>query len=397
MRLNLIGGYGKLLTAAVTELTGIVESMHGTIAAGKPAFGAPPATRTRGTTRFVYERIRQVTQLVGEAVELLPAEALSDGAGSPSTVNDAVAAVLCGVCGDYLAESGSPLAIAMELRHGGRALGLEREALRAALPGAGSKVLVMVHGLSMNDTFWSQKGHDHGAALAADLGYTVLYLRYNSGLHISTNGRAFAAVLEELVGAWPAPITELSIVGHSLGGLVTRSAGHYAAAAGHTWPGHLQQVAFLGSPHHGAPLERVGNLVHQLADVSAYTSPLGKLGTLRCACITDLRHGYLRDEDWAGRDRFAPCAPPVSTVPLLPHVRYYALAGTLGDSRDGAAAGLFGDGMVQVDSSLGIHEVPALHLGIPPERQWVGTKLGHIELLHRRDVYEALRGFLAGA
>src|SRR5208282_1045482 len=106
----------------------------------------------------------------------------------------------------YLLETGNPLALDMRFCQGGRPLELEKEALRAALPGAGGKVLVLVHGSSMSDLGWNRAGHDHGAALAHDLGYTPIYLRYNSGLHISTNGRSFDGLLERLVNEWPVPI-----------------------------------------------------------------------------------------------------------------------------------------------------------------------------------------------
>ena len=105
---------------------------------------------------------------------------------------EALLAALNGVLGDYLAAPSNPLAITMHLRRGGVALPLEREPLAAAIPDAGGKLLVLVHGLCMNDLQWRRKGHDHGAALARDLGYTPVYLHYNSGLHVSTNGRAFA-------------------------------------------------------------------------------------------------------------------------------------------------------------------------------------------------------------
>ena len=58
----------------------------------------------------------------------------------------------------------------------------------------------------MNDLQWSRDGHDHGTALAADLGYTPLYLHYNTGEHISTNGRRLANLLESLVQEWPQPV-----------------------------------------------------------------------------------------------------------------------------------------------------------------------------------------------
>src|SRR5439155_25889866 len=139
-----------------------------------------------------------------------------------------VIAALNGVLGDHLAAQETPLAIETHWRCGGQALPLSRVALAAALPQASDKHVVLVHGLCMNDLQWQREGHDHGAALARDLGYTPLYLHYNSGLHISENGRQFAQLLETLIAHWPSPVEELVIVGHSMCGLVARSAWHYA-------------------------------------------------------------------------------------------------------------------------------------------------------------------------
>ena len=219
---------------------------------------------------------------------------------------EALLAALNGVLGDYLAASNKPLAIAMHLRRGGIALPMEREALAAAIPQAGSKIVVLLHGLCMSDLQWKRHGHDHGAALANDLGYTAVYLHYNSGLHISSNGRAFAELLESLVERWPVPVTELALVGHSMGGLVARSACHYGKLAHHAWLGHLAKAVFVGTPHHGAPLERGGNWVDLLLGTTPYSAPLARLGKIRSAGITDLRFGYLLDKDWKRRDRFAP-------------------------------------------------------------------------------------------
>jgi pimeloyl-ACP methyl ester carboxylesterase len=139
------------------------------------------------------------------------------------------------VLGDYLAASANPLAITMCMRCRGITLPLECQPLAAAIPHADGKLLVLLHGLCMNDLQWMRNGHDHGAALGRDLGYTPVYLHYNSGLHISTNGRALAEQLEALVRVWPVPLTELVLVGHSMGGLVARSACHYGALARHKW------------------------------------------------------------------------------------------------------------------------------------------------------------------
>ena len=104
------------------------------------------------------------------------------------------------------------------MRNQGRNIDLNRKALTEALPHANGKLLILIHGLCMNDQQWLRNGHDHGRELAIRLGYTPLYLRYNSGLHISTNGAALSSLLESLVEQWPVPIEELVLLGHSMGG-----------------------------------------------------------------------------------------------------------------------------------------------------------------------------------
>ena len=152
------------------------------------------------------------------------------------------------------------------------------QALTAAFPQAGSKLAVLAHGLCLNDLHWNRAGHDHGAVLARELGYTPLYLHYNSGLHTSINGRTLAVLLEVLLEQWPHRIEDLVIVAHSMGGLVARSACHYGAAAGHGWPRRLTKLAFLGTPHHGAPLERSGNWVTVILDATPYAAPVRPAG-----------------------------------------------------------------------------------------------------------------------
>jgi pimeloyl-ACP methyl ester carboxylesterase len=317
--------------------------------------------------------------------------ATGDGVTSPE--REAVIGALNGVLGDHLAATGNPLAIPMQLRRDGQPLTLARGALAAAIPQATSKLLVLVHGLCTNDLRWSRKGHDHGAALARDLGYTPVYLRYNSGLHVSTNGWAFAEALESLVDAWPVPLDELTIVAHSMGGLVTRSAQHQAAAAGHSWLRHLRNIAFLGTPHHGAPLERGGNWVDVVLGITSYTAPLCRLGQIRSAGITDLRHGNLLDEDWRGRDRFARARDVRRPVPLPAGVRCLAIAATTTTS-ERVPANLVGDGMVRVDSCLGRHPDPSRTLDFADDCRWIARGVNHLGLLSDPAVYERLRGWL---
>jgi len=185
-----------------------------------------------------------------------------------------VLSALNGVLGDHLEASTNTLAIPMQLRREGEPLDLTRDGLR----GVTGRVLLIVHGLCMNDLQWRRNGHDHGAALAADGGFTPVYVRYNSGLHISANGQALAEQIEALVRAWPVPIDELVIVAHSMGGLVARSACHYGALARHDWLQNLHQIVFLGTPHQGAPLERGGNWTDLILGSSPYTIAFARLG-----------------------------------------------------------------------------------------------------------------------
>jgi hypothetical protein len=391
-------GFARLATQAAAGLADLVEAMHHTV--GRP-FGAgsrQTAGRMRGLTGLVYKSVRGVTHLVGGGLDALLAQLRPTLAGRASSPQrEAVLAALNGVLGDYLVASDNPLAIPMSLRREGRALVLERQALAAAIPQAGRRLAVLVHGLCLNDLQWNRDGHDHGTVLARELGYTPLYLHYNSGLHTSTNGRALAALLEALVEQWPHRVDELVIVAHSMGGLVARSAWHYGAAAGHRWPRRLRKLAFLGTPHHGAPLERGGNWVDVILDATPYAAPFARLGKIRSAGITDLRYGNVLDEHWQGRDRFARARDSRRSVPLPEGVRCYAMAATTGKKRGDLRDRLLGDGLVPVNSALGRHDESHRSLGIPQSRQWIGYGMSHLDLLGRTEVSDQLRRWFASA
>jgi pimeloyl-ACP methyl ester carboxylesterase len=384
-------GATRLAVEATRGITALVEKMHVTIASGPPLLGQPLATPARLVTKPVYASIRGITRLVGTSLDLALAQlAPLIKASAPGNPSEVVLGVVNGVLGDYLQETANPLAIEMQLRQAGTPLELTSDALRAAIPAATSKLVVLIHGSCMTDTQFTRAGHDHGAALARDLGYTPLYVLYNSGLHISTNGRALAAMLEELVSAWPVAIDELVLLGHSMGGLVARSAIHVGGET--SWQRHLRALITLGTPHHGAPLERGGNWIDRLLDLSPYTAPLGGLGRIRSAGVTDLRFGNVLDEHWHGRDRFAHGADPRSPCALPAGVRCYAIAGTLSTE---TGPRLRSDGMVPVDSALGIHARPELCVGFPDEQRFIALGTGHVDLLGAPAVYTTIRDWLA--
>ncbi|MCW5650991.1 MAG: alpha/beta hydrolase [Ramlibacter sp.] len=392
-------GAARLATDATLGLADLVEAMHERIAR-LPLRGAASAEpRTRGLTGLVYKTVRGVTRVAGGSVDALltvlaPALAPVLPQGEPAPEREAVLAALNGVLGDYLVSTGNPLATPMTLRREGQALELKRAALAAQLPRANGRLLVLVHGLCMNDRQWLREGHDHGAALARDLGFTSLYLHYNTGLHISLNGRALARQLEQLLEQWPHALQRLALLGHSMGGLVLRSAWHHGQQAGHRWPGQVDDMVFLGSPHHGAPLEQAGHWVDRVLGAAPYAAPFARLGKLRSAGITDLRHGNLVDEDWLGRDRFARGPDRRQPVPLPPGVRCYTMAASIGDGPQDLQGRLLGDGLVPLDSALGRHADAARTLAFAASHQWVGHGINHLALLNRPEVYAPLRRWL---
>jgi pimeloyl-ACP methyl ester carboxylesterase len=375
-------GASRLAVEATRGVTALVEAVHLRIAGGPDILGRPLAGPIGALSGLVYGSIRGVTTLVGMGIDaaLAPLGPLI-GRSAPGAQREAVLAALNGVLGDYLDATGNPLAIQMRLRRDGHPLELTRQELNAALPAAGSKLLVFVHGSSMSDLQWRRHGRDFAGALAQQLGYTAIFLHYNSGLHVSTNGRAFAALLETAFEQWPAPLDEIAIVGHSMGGLVTRSACHAAVVAGHRWMAKLRKLVFLGTPHHGAALERYGSWVDAALGISSYSAPFARLGKIRSAGVTDLRFGNVLDEDWEGRDRFQLGRDARRPLPLPDGVECFAMAARA-------------DALVSVDSALGRHARPELTLAFPAAHQWVAA-VTHLDLLGHPEVYEVLERWLS--
>ncbi len=351
-------GASRLAIDLTTGLTDLVEAMHAEI--GRLP-GTAPRDNTRGLTGLVYRSVRGVTRLVGGGLDASLA-ALAPLLGQAESARaDAVVAALNGVLGDHLEASANPLALAMSLR---------------PLAGAAdAPPLVFLHGLCMNETQWRRDGADFPTALAG-LGYRALGLRYNSGRPVWRNGAALADLLDDL----PGPLT---LVGHSMGGLVARSAIAQAQARGLAWPARVQRLVTLGTPHHGAPLERGGQQLQQLLAFSAYSRPLALLAGRRSAGIRDLRHGSLLEAD-AGK---------CSRVPLPAGVACFAAAATLSKASARPPAHWLGDGLVPVASALGRHREAARRLAFADTALF--PALGHLALQTDAAVLAQLRAWLA--
>ena len=393
-------GASRLLVDAATGVTDLVEAMHATISGLAGLVPGSSNRRTRGITGFVYRCVGGGIRLVGAGIEqtLVPLTAWQQAGQEPwqSPAQRAAAlGVINGVLGDHLAATGNPLAVSMGLQQGRTRLELRHAALREALPGASARILVQAHGLCMHPGHWERAGRDEVASAGARLGYTPLQLHYNTGLHIAANGRALAALLETLLEQWPVEVREIAIVGHSMGGLVARSAHHYGSLAGHAWPQRLKKLVFLGTPHHGSPLERVGNALDMLLGLSPYTRPFTRLGRVRSHGITDLRFGILLEQDWAARDRYAPMRKdPRTPLPLPAGVACYTAAALHADDHAAPSARLLGDGLVPLASALGEHEDARFMLDFPPDRRWVGAGLSHFDLVSHPRLLARLEGWL---
>ena len=391
LRVTDLRGVARLATQATTGVTHITEGVHQSVLGTMGLPGGKEVGRTRGLTGLVYQGIRGVTRLVDVSLQaaLLRLEPfLERGANAAlSPEREAVLSALNGVMGDRLAEDGNPLALTMELRQQGRVIDLA--ALRASGQATG-KVLLLVHGQCMNDLQWLRAGHDHGAHLAQALGYTPVYVRYNTGLHTSINGGELAGRIEALLADWPVPVQELNVLVHSMGGLVVRSAVQQAVQGGLQWPGRLRKLVFLGTPHHGAPLERAGNWVDVILGSTPWSRPFARLGHLRSAGITDLRYGHVQEADWQGHDRFRKRPDARHHLPLPPGVACYTVAATLARQRSPLAERLVGDGLVPLRSALGQHEQAERTLEFPKSHQYVAYGLGHMALLEDAQVAQQL-------
>lgn len=397
LRAGDLRGISRLAIDATLGLTRLVETMHHNIARAPGPLGKFSEKPTRGITGFVYRSIQGTTRLVGSGLDALLgqlAPMLDSRPAASSGPREAVLAALNGVLGDHLAESENPLAIAMQVRREGKALPLTKAGLSTEIPQPSAKILLLVHGLCMNDLQWRRNGHDHGEALAKAGGFTPLYLRYNSGRHVSTNGHVLADLLERLLNAWPVPVEELAILSHSMGGLLARSAIHYGAREGLAWPKQLRKLVFLGTPHEGAPLERGGNWVNVLLEVSPYSAALARLAKIRSAGITDLRHGSILDEDWRHGDRFARAGGRPTATALPQGVQCFAVGATIGDAQGSPADSILGDGLVPLRSALGRHTNKRLSLNFPESNLWVGHGMNHMDLLDNMEVYTQLKRWL---
>ncbi|WP_248489110.1 triacylglycerol lipase [Tsukamurella sp. PLM1] len=355
-----------------------------------------------GITDGVYATIGTVAQTVGR-VASVGADWPGDRPPSETPRGAALIGAVLGLIGDDLEDQGSPLAAdPVTVRVDGAVVHVGEGPVPPGrldsadvFDGATGRVVVLLHGLTETEYAWGAGGleaDDYGVRLAVDLGATPVYVRYNSGRHISDTGRDVAELLERLAAVWPVPVTDLTLIGHSMGGLVARSAAHQAVERAMAWPGAVTATVSLGTPHLGAPLEQAAHYGSAALVRVPETAPFGRLLRRRSAGIRTLRGGSLVDGDWRGRDADALGRAAAAEVPLHPGADHYFVTATFTRDARHPLGRLLGDGLVLPASAAG--RGTARRVGFAEEG---GMHLGgahHFTLLRSDAVYERILGWL---
>ncbi len=381
--------FGRLLGDASSGIVDIVAGMHRAIAARVwgwlPPLAAPVHAVHETIASAAYSATSGAVKLASVAGAEVVARGSDPGAPAPSRTRAGrtVLSAMNGLWGDTLAEQYPALAVQMAVRVRGHDLSLTRASVARAFRSASPRLVVFVHGLGESDESWWHgpgRARSYGDRLRRDLRMSPVYVRYNSGLQVSDNGRALSGLLEALTAAWPVPLTDISLVGHSMGGLVLRSACHYGERDGAAWVAAVRTLVTLGTPHLGAPLAKGVHVADRLLSHLPETAPLARPLKLRSRGVRDLRDGRITEGDgWV-------------EVPFLEHARHYFVAGSLTRDPGHPAGRAFGDGLVRHASASGHGRRRRVPLGSGTGVHLGG--IGHLALLNHAEVYLILKGWL---
>lgn len=301
---------------------------------------------------------------------------------------------LNGLGGDRLHHRRSVLETPMAVRRRGRDVALDAGSLARAFPDATPRIAVFAHGLCETEDAWglgARRNVPYGPRLRTELGITPVYIRYNSGLHISSNGRRLAALLDELTAHWPVEVSEIALIGHSMGGLVARGACHYAAEG--SWREKVRHVFTLGSPHKGAPLELGANALCHAAARVPELKPFATPIRIRAVGVKDLAYGYIVDDDWQGHDPDAFWTNTGTQVPFLMSANHYFVSATLSREADAPVGRLLGDLLVLRSSAWA--QGRGERLQFPVDRYSHIGGATHFDLLNHPAVYGQIAKWLS--
>jgi len=400
---NEVRALAALAFDELARVSGGIGDIHRAIAsrvfAGVGSGGAVVRFAHDAITSAVYTGVSGCTSLVGrgaqDAVGLM--RTLPERSLSPTPLGAGVIGFIDGLIGDALEREENALQEPLAVRVAGRVVPCDPASLARSFPSAGPRLAIFVHGLMGTEFPWhwyaTRCGGTYGSLLERDLGLTPVYVRYNTGRHISENGRSLHELLEQLVECWPVDVESVALIGHSMGGLVSRSACWQASESGAEWARHVRHVVTLGTPHMGAPLAQAVHYASAGLDVLPETRPFARLLRRRSSGIRDLRQGSLVDEDWMDCDADALRAIACKEVPLLEGATHCFVAATITPRENDLLSRLIGDCLVLQPSASG----RSRSRRIPFEAEY-GMHLGsahHIALVNHPAVYERLREWLA--
>jgi pimeloyl-ACP methyl ester carboxylesterase len=407
---------GRLAGDALAGAVRAVRHVHMTVAGRAFAAVGPSGA----SVRLTHDRIADgVYSLVGGAHSVVPrigavaavAARSTQRRGGPTVSWTAsgrstqVLAALNGLKGDTIAAAYPALALTMTVRGdtGHSDVIIDAGGIAAAFPDATSRVAVFVHGLCETNESWCQDpapqpgggSVSFGESLREDFGCTPLYVRYNSGLRVSDNGRSLATLIDDVVDAWPVDVEEIVFVGHSMGGLVARSACHVAERDRRSWAGLVRHVFCLGTPHLGAPLERSVDRAARFLALIPEAEPLATFLGNRSIGVKDLGVGLLAEDDPRLDDSDTYPEAHRAEVPFLPGATYYFIGATITRDRHHPLGRILGDLLVQYPSASGADR--RRHI---PFELANGTHVGgltHFDLLNHPSVYHQLHEWLTRA
>ncbi len=405
---------GRLTGDALAGVVRSIGDVHLTTSARVFDAIGPAAAPVRlahdALSRGVYATVAGAHAVVPRAGALAVAARLrrqpdeaNEDRWNPRSRSSRAVGILNGLRGDTIAEEYPGLALPMSLRdhvNGGDAAAT-REGLAAAYPAATGRVTVFVHGLCETDRSWwdgATKHHgepsvSYGTLLEGDLGHTPAYLRYNSGLPIACNGRMLAELLDDVIDAWPVDVEGVALIGHSMGGLVARSACHHADVEQRPWARLVSHVICVGTPHLGAPLEQGVNRLVPVLDRFGWSQPVASFLRDRSAGVKDLRHGVFASDGYHGDDADTYLVHRRREVPFLADTTYCFVGATITHDRHHPLGHVVGDLLVRYQSASGSNR----HRSIPFELEH-GAHVGginHLDLLNHPTVYQHLHRWLA--
>ncbi|MBU2696166.1 hypothetical protein [Pimelobacter sp. 30-1] len=377
-----------LATAVVDELVvttardthaAVSRRAHGVVRRGVGPAGVPAETLHRGIAALVYGALGLSVRGAGAGLTRIAETGAGPGL-EDGPRGRFVSAAVNGLIGEELRRDRPRLAIEMGVRAGGRDVPLTADGVAAAFPDATGRLVVFLHGLCENEDYWRRHrdrlGSTYGESLAAR-GWSPVYLRANTGLGVRENGVALAALLQRLVEVWPGPVERIALVGHSMGGLVLRTATAVQAQAGPghgAWTDRVTDIVTLGTPHLGAPLARGADRGTRLLARLPESAGFGAIIDRRSLGIRDLELGVAAD------------------VPTLPRARYRLVSATLSASPRHPVAQVLGDLLVTPHSAAG-RDRRGTELFPGAEVLHVG-RTDHFGLLNHPEIHAALARWL---